>query len=245
MSSATDPKQVEDVQGDGRWISQHKRFMLEAKEREPEVVFIGDSLIQHMQFSEIWVKMFQPLHSLNFGIGGDQTQHVLWRVENGEMDDVQPKVVVLLVGTNNYDHTDKEVTEGILAIVKAIQERQSQVQIIVLGIPPRGEKPNPLREKISKINEGLSSKLSSTPNITFLNADFSAFINSEGLIDSKDMYDYLHFTNEGYRKFCEPLVEEINLKTKYKYKYCQYNRNKDNMMLKTLDLMINFSFQLI
>ncbi|XP_076111629.1 platelet-activating factor acetylhydrolase IB subunit alpha2-like isoform X2 [Mytilus galloprovincialis] len=162
-----------------------------------------------MQFSEIWVKMFQPLHSLNFGIGGDQTQHVLWRVENGEMDDVQPKVVVLLVGTNNYDHTDKEVTEGILAIVKAIQERQSQAQIIVLGIPPRGEKPNPLREKISKINEGLCSKLSGTPNISFLNAEFSSFINSEGLIDSKDMYDYLHFTNEGYRKFCEPLVEEV------------------------------------
>ncbi|XP_063440575.1 platelet-activating factor acetylhydrolase IB subunit alpha2-like isoform X3 [Mytilus galloprovincialis] len=209
MSSATEPKQLEDVQGDGRWMSQHKRFMYEAKEREPEVVFIGDSLIQQLQFSEIWVKMFQPLHSLNFGIGGDQTQHVLWRVENGEMDDVQPKVVVLLVGTNNYDHTDKEVTEGILAIVKAIQERQSQAQIIVLGIPPRGEKPNPLREKISKINEGLCSKLSGTPNISFLNAEFSSFINSEGLIDSKDMYDYLHFTNEGYRKFCEPLVEEV------------------------------------
>lgn len=191
------------------FILQHNRFIYESKEREPDIVFIGDSLIQHMQFSEIWLKMFQPLHSLNFGIGGDQTQHVLWRVENGEMDFAEPKVIVLLVGTNNHDHTHEQVTEGILAIVKAIQDRQSHAQLIVMGIPPRGEKPNPLREKIKKINESLQAKLYNKPNVMFLNVDFSLFVNSEGLIDSADMYDYLHMTNEGYRKFCEPLVEEV------------------------------------
>lgn len=51
--------------------------------------------------------------------------------------------------------------------------------------------------------------MSNKPNVTFLNTDFSNFVNSEGLINSKDMYDYLHFTDEGYRKFCEPLVEEV------------------------------------
>lgn len=153
--------------------------------------------------------MFQPLHSLNFGIGGDQTQHVLWRVINGALDDVEPKVIVLLVGTNNYEHSAEEVTEGILAIVDAIQERQPQAELVVMGIPPRGEKPNPLREKILKINNSLSSKISNKANATFLNTDFSNFINADGLINSKDMYDYLHFTDEGYRKFCEPLVEEV------------------------------------
>lgn len=209
MSSATEPTQLIDEQGDGRWMSQHNRFIYESKEREPDIVFVGDSLILHMQFSEIWVKMFQPLHCLNFGIGGDQTQHVLWRVENGEMDSVQPKVIVLLVGTNNHGHTAEQVTDGIMAIVKAIQDRQKDAQLIVMGIPPRGEKPNELRDKIKKINENLSSKLKNKPNVTFLNAEFSVFLNSEGHIDPADMYDYLHFTNEGYRKFCEPLVEEV------------------------------------
>ena len=71
---------------------QHRRFVSEAKEREPDVVFIGDSLIYHLQHSETWRRCFAPLHALNFGIGGDQTQHVLWRVTNGEMDSFCPKV---------------------------------------------------------------------------------------------------------------------------------------------------------
>ena len=66
--------------------------MSEAKEREPDVVFIGDSLIYHLQHSETWRRCFAPLHALNFGIGGDQAQHVLWRVTNGEMDSFCPKV---------------------------------------------------------------------------------------------------------------------------------------------------------
>lgn len=74
---------------------QHNRFLLESKEKEPEVLFIGDSIIQNMVHSDMWNKNFIPLHSLNFGIGGDQTQHVLWRIVNGELDHVSPKVCQL------------------------------------------------------------------------------------------------------------------------------------------------------
>jgi platelet-activating factor acetylhydrolase IB subunit beta/gamma len=83
---AATPAIVEDIQGDDRWMSMHNRFMAEAREQEPEVVLIGDTHIQRLAHNEIWDKMFVPLHCLNFGIGSDQTQNVLWRVQNGELE---------------------------------------------------------------------------------------------------------------------------------------------------------------
>lgn len=77
------------------------------------------------------------------------------------------------------------------------------------GIPPRGEKPNPVREKIAKINSELVQKLNGIPNVTFINIEPSMFLNDDGHISHKDMYDYLHMTDAGYQKFCEPLHEEI------------------------------------
>ncbi|KAK3106945.1 hypothetical protein FSP39_003623 [Pinctada imbricata] len=208
MNPAAQAQPLEDVQGDGRWMSQHARFIAEAKEKEPEVLFIGDSLILHMAHSSMWTKMFEPLHSLNFGIGGDQTQHVLWRVQNGEMENLEPKVIVLLVGTNNYEHTAEQVTGGIEAIVQAIAERQPQAQIVVMGIPPRGENPNPLRDKILNINSNLSAKYKDSEKVTFLNVESETFVR-DGVISHLDMYDYLHFTDQGYQKLCEPLCDEI------------------------------------
>lgn len=209
MNPAANPEPVTDVQGDGRWMSQHSRFVFDTKEKEPEVVFIGDSIIQLMAHTELWKKMFEPLHCLNFGIGADQTQNVLWRVQNGEMDCIEPKVVVLMAGTNNHGHTADQVAEGILEIVSAIQLKQSSTQIIVMGIPPRGEKPNPLREKIAKINSIVAQQLTSVPNATFLAIDPSLFINKDGMISHTDMYDYLHLTKEGYQKIFEPLLDEV------------------------------------
>jgi platelet-activating factor acetylhydrolase IB subunit beta/gamma len=74
-------------------VLQHQRFVMETKEREPEVLFVGDSLIAHLLYTDLWETVFEPLHPLNFGIGGDQTQHVLWRLENGELDNIKPKVI--------------------------------------------------------------------------------------------------------------------------------------------------------
>nr|XP_022327481.1 platelet-activating factor acetylhydrolase IB subunit beta-like [Crassostrea virginica] len=209
MNSATISQPVEDVQGDGRWMSQHKRFITEGKEREPEVLFIGDSLIQRLAQTTVWESMFEPLHCLNFGIGGDQTSNILWRLTNGELDTVEPKVVVLLAGTNNYSNTAEEVTDGILEIVNVVQTKLKSSHIIVMGLPPRGETPNKLRDKNAEINFNLSQKLENMANASFLNTDPSMFVRENGLISHTDMYDYLHPTNVGYQKLCDPLLEEI------------------------------------
>ncbi|KAF6078929.1 platelet activating factor acetylhydrolase 1b catalytic subunit 3 [Phyllostomus discolor] len=129
---ASKPTPVQDVQGDGRWMSLHHRFVADSKDKEPEVVFIGDSLVQLMHQCEIWRELFSPLHALNFGIGGDGTQHVLWRLENGELEHIRPKIVVVWVGTNNHGHTAEQVAGGIKAIVQLVNQRQPQARVVVL-----------------------------------------------------------------------------------------------------------------
>ncbi|GAB1610100.1 platelet-activating factor acetylhydrolase IB subunit gamma-like [Argonauta hians] len=208
--SACEPLAVVDVQGDRRWINVHERFLSESVEKEPDVLFIGDSIFQHLAQTEVWYKMFEPLHSLNFSIGGDQTQNLLWRICNGELNDIQPKIIVILIGTNNHEHTAEEVCEGILKIAETITEKQPQSNIIVMGIPPRGKFPNPLRNKIRQINTMLSTQVSTVPNATYLHVDEQMFVSAvNGTISHHDMYDYLHFTKTGYQKLCEPLWEEI------------------------------------
>ncbi|KAG8507047.1 Platelet-activating factor acetylhydrolase IB subunit gamma [Galemys pyrenaicus] len=214
---ASRPTPVQDVQGDGRWMSLvsdpardsreswgHHRFVADSKDKEPEVVFIGDSLVQLMHQCEIWRELFSPLHALNFGIGGDSTQHVLWRLENGELEHIRPKIVVVWVGTNNHGHTAEQVTGGIKAIVHLVNQRQPQARVVVLGLLPRGQHPNPLREKNRQVNELVRAALAGHPRAHFLDAD-PGFVHSDGTISHHDMYDYLHLSRLGYTPVCRAL----------------------------------------
>ncbi|MGH0191296.1 UNVERIFIED_CONTAM: hypothetical protein FKN15_058041 [Acipenser sinensis] len=101
------PSPVQDVLGDDRWMSQHTRFVLECKDKEPDVLFVGDSMVQLLHQYEVWQELFSPLHALSFGIGGDTTSHVLWRLQNGELENITPKV--LGEGAPCYKDTDLQV----------------------------------------------------------------------------------------------------------------------------------------
>ncbi|XP_053702138.1 platelet-activating factor acetylhydrolase IB subunit beta isoform X1 [Synchiropus splendidus] len=199
-------KPVADVQGDARWISQHTRFVQECKDGEPEVLFIGDSMVQLMQQYEVWRELFSPLHALNFGIGGDTTCNVLWRLQNGELENIRPKVVVLWVGTNNHEHTAEQVAGGILAIAELLTSTLPKAKVIVLGLLPRGERPNPLREKNAAVNNFLRSWLPRLSQTQLLDVS-GEFVHSDGTISPQDMFDFLHLTSSGYRAIAKPLSD--------------------------------------
>uniref|UniRef100_A0A8C1JTA1 Platelet-activating factor acetylhydrolase IB subunit alpha2 n=1 Tax=Cyprinus carpio TaxID=7962 RepID=A0A8C1JTA1_CYPCA len=204
MNPAAQPLPVQDVQGDARWISQHERFVQECKDAEPDVLFIGDSMVQLMQQHEVWRDLFSPLHALNFGLAGDTTCNVLWRIQNGELQNIQPKVVVLWVGTNNHQHTAEQVSGGVTAITQILISQLPQAKIIVLGLLPRGEHQNPLREKNAAVNELLRSSVPRLGPAQFL--DVSAeFVQSDGSISKHDMFDFLHLTAAGYQTLSKPL----------------------------------------
>ncbi|XP_075460355.1 platelet-activating factor acetylhydrolase IB subunit alpha2 [Ascaphus truei] len=208
VNPAAVPHAAEDVQGDDRWLSQHQRFVLDCKDKEPDVLFVGDSMVQLLQQYEIWRELFSPLHALNFGIGGDTTRHVLWRLQNGELQNIRPKVVVLWIGTNNHENTAEEVVGGIEAIIKLINTLQPQAKTIVMGLLPRGEKPNRLREKNTRVNALLRSGLPHLSRVQLLDVD-RGFVQPEGSISRHDMFDFLHLTAAGYAKVCKPLHELI------------------------------------
>lgn len=197
---------VEDIQGDGRWMSMHSTFIAEAKEKEPDVLFLGDSIISNLGQTEIWTKNFAPMHALNFGIGGDKTENLLWRLENGELEYIKPKVIVLYIGTNNHENTAEQVAEGIETIVKLISEKQPQAYIVVLALLPRGQNPNPLREKHEKVNSALAQLLSLVPRTQLVNID-PGFVLPDGTISHHDLFDYLHLTRHAYQRAFEPVCD--------------------------------------
>ncbi|XP_036378847.1 platelet-activating factor acetylhydrolase IB subunit beta-like [Megalops cyprinoides] len=206
MNPAAVAVPVEDVQGDQRWMSQHMRFVQECKDAEPEVLFVGDSMVQLMQQYEVWRELFSPLHALNFGIGGDTTCNVLWRLQNGELENICPKVVVVWVGTNNHEHTAEQVAGGILAVAQLLTSRLPRVKVVVLGLLPRGERPNPLREKNATVNGLLRSWLPRLGGVQFLDVG-GGFVHSDGTISPRDMFDFLHLTASGYRAVAKPLSD--------------------------------------
>lgn len=95
------------------------------------MIFIGDSILQALQHTDIWNELFAPLHCLNFGIHRDLIENVLWRVQNGELDNVKPRVVVLHVGTNNHRNTAGEIFDGIVEVVNCIREKLPEAYIVI------------------------------------------------------------------------------------------------------------------
>lgn len=208
MNPCTQPEVPVD-DGDHRWMSQHLCHIAQTKEREPDVLFIGDSLIHHLQYRSVWTELYEPLHCLNFGISGDKIQNVLWRILNGELNNINPKVVVLLVGTNNIHNTPEEICDGILCIVSAIREKLATSYIVVIELLPRGRNPNPIRDHCNKVNQILRTKISSLSKIETVSAS-KGLVQTDGTISHHDMPDFLHLSDAGYRKAFESVYELLN-----------------------------------
>src|SRR5436190_7359784 len=84
------------------WNDKHESFVKRAKEGKIDLLFLGDSITEGWGNNAVWQKQYGALNAANFGIGGDMTQNVLWRIQNGEIEGISPKVIVLMIGTNNF-----------------------------------------------------------------------------------------------------------------------------------------------
>uniref|UniRef100_A0A8D8XHV2 Platelet-activating factor acetylhydrolase IB subunit beta n=1 Tax=Cacopsylla melanoneura TaxID=428564 RepID=A0A8D8XHV2_9HEMI len=204
------PTKPADMIGDDRWLNQHEYHLQLAKESEPEVVFIGDSLISFLSQTDIWHDLFEPLHCLNFGIGGDKVEHVLWRVQDGVLDNIKPKVVVIFVGTNNTDDSPEHVADGIVGLVKLVQSKQPKATIFVMELLPRGKHMNRLWEKNIATNKYLVEKLSSLgPKVKLQVHKSDDFVINGNQTSATDFFDYLHMSETGNRKVFGPVFEQV------------------------------------
>lgn len=201
----------------GGSTNRQAQVLQRAKENpgECDIVFIGDSITQGWEGGgkNVWAKYYGNRKCLNFGVGGDRTQHVLWRFEQGQLDGIKPKAAVLMIGTNNsngQDNTESEILEGIQQIVKQIRERLPNTKILVLGIFPRSQNFSAQRGKILQINQALA-RIAGDKMVFYV--DFgSQLIESDGTISKSIMPDSLHLSEQGYEiwaRAIEPKLKEL------------------------------------
>lgn len=193
------------------FLSAHEKFVTIAQEGTAELVFLGDSITAGWGSKKnIWETAFGQYKPVNFGIGGDRTQHVLWRITNGELDGIKPKAVVLMIGTNNSKTDSAEgIADGIKVIVETIRSKQPQAKILLLAVFPRGEKvsPNSDRDKLNQVN-AIIAKLDNGKNIHFLDIG-SKFLQPDGSISKDDMPDFLHLSEAGYQIWADAIGPKL------------------------------------
>lgn len=206
---STVAKEGQDSQGEGRWMAMHQRFVTETRGAEPEILWLGDGLIQNLFNSRIWETSFCLMHCLNFGISEDRTENVLWRLHNGELDNLSPKVIVLSVGQSNSGDTPEEIAEGIKEICAVIRSRQPQAFLVLLTLLPRGHMPNPLRERNSRVNCLLEELARGNSRLQLVDID-TGFVQVDQSISHHDMWDYRELTQKGYSKAFEPVNELLS-----------------------------------
>ena len=203
------------------WFARHNGFAQEAQRGGIDILFLGDSLVERWfdHGLSIWNQHYASRRAAGFGIDGDRTQHVLWRIAHGELDGLQPKVVVLLIGTNNTGrekdtgkirNTVPEAIEGVQAVVKALRVKLPDSKILLLAIFPRGTPDDPQRAQVAQVNAAIAG-LDDGDRVKYLDLTPS-FLEADGTLSVKIMPDLLHLNERGYQIWAEamaPTLEEM------------------------------------
>jgi lysophospholipase L1-like esterase len=222
LPAAANPA-VQPAPRDAAWLKRHEGFVAEAARGGVDVLFLGDSITDGWRRpgpnggKAVWDREFAPLRAANFGIGGDRTQHVLWRIEHGTLEGIRPRVVVLMIGTNNTGFerdgttprtTPAETVAGVQAIVGQLRRRLPEARVLLLAVFPRGERPDhPQRLQVNAINRGLAP-LADGRHVTFLDLN-ATFLAADGTLPAAVMPDFLHPREEGYTRWAAALKEPL------------------------------------
>ncbi|HEV2295912.1 MAG TPA: GDSL-type esterase/lipase family protein [Tepidisphaeraceae bacterium] len=197
----------------GQFMKWHEAYVARAKQGDVDIVFLGDSITAGWRKApELWAQRYEPLKAVNFGIGGDGVQHVLWRVENGELDGISPRLVVLMIGTNNTAGREADrIAEGIERLVGVIRQKCPRAKVLLLAIFPR-ERPDDRRQMgvIKEINERIA-KLDDGKTIRFLDIG-ARFLDENGKLRKDLMPDGLHPGPAGYAVWADamqPTLDEM------------------------------------
>lgn len=181
--------------------ARHQLILTRVKPGEVDLLFLGDSITQGWEGKDaapVWDKYFGKRKAMNAGIGGDRTQHVLWRLDNGTIKGLTPKLAVLMIGTNNSGvNTSEEIAAGITAIVNKLRKELPETKVLVLGIFPRGADKNDQKRKVNEGANAIVSKLADDKNVFYLDIG-PKFLEADGTLSREVMPDLLHLSGKGY-----------------------------------------------
>lgn len=192
-----------------QWLARHEMYK-QPDRNKCQLVFLGDSITEGWLGNglSVWKARYEQYNAFNLGIGGDEVQHVLWRVQDGALSGLAPKVLVLMIGTNNIGnvgHKAGEVAMGVGELLHDLHKRLPKTKILLLGVFPRDEQPGTrLRKEISLLN----SKLKQYPGHTYLDIG-AAFLNDDKSISPSMMPDYLHLSTEAYAVWADSIEDTL------------------------------------
>ena len=205
------PKMGKDGLPNDGFIKAHESFVKIAKEGRTQLVFLGDSITAGWGGKKaVWDKAFGKYLPANFGIGGDRTQHVLWRIQNGELEGIKPKATVIMIGTNNSkDDSAEGIAKGVTKIVETVRTKTPSTKILLLAVFPRGEKAegNAQREKLKQVN-AIIAKLDDRKHVFFLDIG-AKFLESDGSLSKEIMPDFLHLSEKGYQIWADAISPKL------------------------------------
>jgi len=201
--------------GNAKFFRSHAEFLERGAEGPVGVLFLGDSITAGWsRVPKLWAAGYSKYQPANFGIGGDRTEHVIWRIEQGELDKISPKVVVVMIGTNNTgDNAAVEIAAGNRKIVALIQEALPETKILLLAVFPRGPRTNgdgqadPWEQKMAKINAINTdlAQLDDGDRVRFLDIG-DRFRGADGTLPKDIMPDQLHLSVAGYQIWIEAMA---------------------------------------
>jgi len=204
------------------YMAKHNNNLEAAKQGDVDILFMGDSITDNWrsagdpanpasQHKAVFDQYYGSLKTANFGVGGDTTQGVLWRLMNGEGQGFQPKVVMLLIGTNNGGNnptnTTAEIAEGVGAVVLELRKDFPAAKILLLGIFPRGDPGSALRKTVLDVNP-LIAKLDDHEHVFFMDIG-DKFLDAGGNLTPDIMPDKLHPTAKGYVIWAEAVKDPL------------------------------------
>ena len=202
------------------WAQRHAAVTARTRMNKAQLVFVGDSITQmfggephdrSQPGKEVWDNYYGRRNAANLGFGYDYVENTLWRLRNGELDGAAAKVVVVHIGTNNVSKNSvDEIVLGIQVILDEIRRRQPQAKIVLMGILPRGPRPDATREKLTAINQRLSER-DGKDGIAFLDIT-RKYLQPDGSLPRELMGDFLHPTAKGYEIWAaalEPLLKPL------------------------------------
>jgi len=196
------------------WETRHNEVMQYNKVHPPKLILIGNSITHYWggppadprhNGSDSWEKYFAPRTTTNMGYGWDRIENVLWRIYHGELDNISPKQIVLMIGTNNLQlNTNEDVAEGLHFLIQAIKAKQPKAHILLMGIFPRRN----MEERIVQVNKLLTNVAAQT-KINYADAG-SLLIKKDGKIDELLFSDGLHPNAAGYDKLGAFIVAHLD-----------------------------------
>lgn len=208
------PAAVDPVpQTESWWTTQHEHTLARIRQGEVDLLLIGDSITQGWadEGRRIWDAYYGRRRAVNLGFNGDRTEHVLWRLDHGEIEGIAPKLVVIMIGTNNTGtrhDPPEETAAGIQAILTTLRMRLPVTKILLLGVFPRNASADdPFRRLNAAINDRLRH-YADNQQVFFL--DLSRhFLDDRGRLSQDFMPDYLHPSERGYQVWADGMEDMI------------------------------------